>query len=116
VYLGVYAFSLLGLITCSLADESRLGSRAIAVNRQVQGGILLVVLLNLGGTPPFMGFFAKVLVIRLLARNMEILVVVRLISGSVILLFVYLRMFLRAVTSTGSGGLLQIGMPYPANR
>lgn len=53
-----------------------------------------ILFLSLGGLPPFMGFFPKIIVVNLLISRRIIFFLIILIRGSLINIFYYLNIFL----------------------
>jgi NADH:ubiquinone oxidoreductase subunit 2 (subunit N) len=60
--------------------------------------LILVTFLNLGGTPPFIGFYAKVAVIVTLGNRSQLIILLRLVVGSIFLLYVYLQILIKALS------------------
>jgi NADH:ubiquinone oxidoreductase subunit 2 (subunit N) len=71
--------------------------------------VLLIGLLRLGGSPPFLGFYAKILVIQVVLGHAQVLIVMILVASSVFLLYVYVRLFY--YMRTGTAIEMQVGSP-----
>jgi NADH:ubiquinone oxidoreductase subunit 2 (subunit N) len=54
---------------------------------------VLISLLSLGGSPPFIGFYAKMAILQLVIFRGQIVWVLALVVRSVFLLYVYMRIF-----------------------
>jgi len=63
--------------------------------------IYLIGFFSLGGSPPFLGFYAKILVAQIVLASHQLGFFLYLVSSSVFLLYVYLRFFYQAVTASG---------------
>ena len=101
LYLLIYALSLLPLLWLVLLEETLTVNRALRLNDKARLLLILVTLLNLGGTPPFIGFYAKVAVIVTLSNRSQLITLLRLVGGSIFLLYVYLQILIKAL-ATGS--------------
>jgi NADH:ubiquinone oxidoreductase subunit 2 (subunit N) len=71
--------------------------------------IFLVGLLRLGGSPPFLGFYAKILVLHVLINSCQGLILIVLVVSSVFLLYVYMRFFYYIITNAN----LELQAPSP---
>lgn len=97
-YLRAYALALLILIG-PLFVENRLNINEIltkAHKRKIF--IYLVGFFSLGGSPPFLGFYAKVIVAQILLANSQVAFLMVLVRSAVLLLYVYMRFFFQALT------------------
>lgn len=98
-YLGSYALALIILIS-PLAIENRLNINEVLVKRDKRKVIIyLMGFFRLGGSPPFLGFYAKIIVAQILLVQGYAGFLLYLVSSSVFLLYVYMRFFYQAITS-----------------
>jgi NADH-quinone oxidoreductase subunit N len=100
-YLGAYAVAL-GVLVGPLAVERRVNlNEVLAKNNKSKTLICLIGFFSLGGSPPFLGFYAKILVAQVVLAGQQMVFLLYLVSSSVFLLYVYLRFFYQAVTTSG---------------
>jgi NADH-quinone oxidoreductase subunit N len=100
-YLGAYAVAL-GVLVGPLAVERRINiNEVLAKNNKSKTLICLIGFFSLGGSPPFLGFYAKILVAQVVLAGQQMVFLLYLVSSSVFLLYVYLRFFYQAVTTSG---------------
>lgn len=71
-------------------------------------GCLLVALLRLAGVPPFLGFYAKVMVLMASGAPLSGVFVLLAAVSSVFLLYMYLRLFYFLVTGRLLEGLVSL--------
>jgi NADH-quinone oxidoreductase subunit N len=98
-YLSVYALALLVIIG-PLFTERRLNINEVLVKslkRKIC--IYFIGFFRIAGSPPFLGFYAKVIVAQVLLANGQLIFLIYLVRGSVFLLYVYMRFFYQAVTA-----------------
>ena len=62
--------------------------------------VFLIGFLRLGGSPPFLGFYAKILVVQVLLSHGQVFIMGILVISSVFLLYVYMRFFYYMVTNS----------------
>jgi formate hydrogenlyase subunit 3/multisubunit Na+/H+ antiporter MnhD subunit len=99
--LGAYAVALLALIG-PLAAEGRLNiNEVLTSDSKRKTFIYLMGFFRMGGSPPFLGFYAKILVAQVLLINNQLVFLVILARSSAFLLYLYMRFFYQAITTSG---------------
>nr|QEH58954.1 NADH dehydrogenase subunit 2 [Metrocoris sp. XD-2019] len=92
-YIIIYSAMLI-LILKTLSDKSIMYMNQINMNMktQMEKMNLLIMMLSLGGLPPFIGFLPKWMVIQSMINTKSMFIVIILMMSSMITLFYYLRM------------------------
>lgn len=96
LFLIAYAASLLTVVRCAkLAISS---DDAMPTRSNLSIIVTIVVgLLRLGGMPPLVGFYGKLVAIRFILGALKVTIAALLVSTSIVLLYVYLRFRFRSL-------------------
>merc|ERR1712170_120256 len=102
LYLSIYLFINLLLFICIKFIDFKVSFAAAQsnINSKLKP-YAMILLLSLGGLPPFLGFVSKFAVISFLARRRLFLALIVLIIGSLISLYYYLILFMRFLINCG---------------
>merc|ERR1711976_89119 len=102
LYLSIYLFINLLLFICIKFIDFKVSFAAAQsnINSKLKP-YAMILLLSLGGLPPFLGFVSKFAVIGFLARRRLFLALIVLIIGSLISLYYYLILFMRFLINCG---------------
>lgn len=92
-YLVVYRVSLALVVTVRAYEIQSKRSEALVLGHVSIRLIFMISFLSIAGSPPFLGFYAKVIVAQLLIIRGRILVLITLVLRSVFLLYIYTRLF-----------------------
>ena len=95
-FLLIYGIAL-GVLVCNTirVEEKIEGVGATGTGRAF---VICISLIRIGGVPPLVGFYAKASVIALLLDLKTIFILLRLVLRSIILLYVYMRVFFSIIT------------------
>lgn len=101
-YLGAYTLALWVIIR-PMFIESRLRINEVLV-KSYKSKILIYLIgfFSLGGSPPFLGFYAKVAVAQIILVKGQLFYLMFLVRRSVFLLYVYMRFFYQAIVASNT--------------
>ena len=93
IYLFVYT-STLAILIFLLASENRHNiNETLYIAHKIKILIFLARFLSLGGSPPFVGFYAKILVLQIIFSIEQTSWAITLVVRSIFLLYLYMRFF-----------------------
>jgi len=59
---------------------------------------IFILLMSIGGLPPLLGFYMKLIILTSLLGHLKIVIILTMIMASVLMIYLYLRAILRAIT------------------
>lgn len=98
-YLTAYTVALLVIVRPLIIERRLHINERLIKNYKSKVLIYLTGFFSMGGSPPFLGFYAKVIVAQLMLAKGQFFSLLCLTSASVFLLYVYMRFFYQTLAS-----------------
>nr|ASY98574.1 NADH dehydrogenase subunit 2 [Camelomantis moultoni] len=114
LYFIIYFINIISIMSLtSMMNLSYISQTFNAMNnKKIIKFTLFIVMLSLGGLPPFLGFFPKWIMIQFMIQNLMIFTSFMLIMSSLLTLYYYIRMMFTTLMITNSEILWTISI-YP---
>lgn len=100
-YLSAYAVALFVVVSPLAAEKRQRMNERFRKNYKRKLIILLSGFLSMRGSPPFLGFYVKVLVVQELLTRGHVALLAGLIRRAVFMLYAYMRFFYQAIAGSG---------------
>lgn len=91
IYFTLYALTIIVLTSIIRQQNTNTINKTISINKTKKINLYLIIL-SLGGMPPLLGFFPKIIVISGVLLTSRILLPLALVASSIVNLYFYLRM------------------------